>query len=215
MEKYAGILRYMGHSGSFDKNLEMLISSSLERLDGVCDPRYVKKHLSCTVTEDRVTINMLKIESRGLAARLINCTHVYIFAATLGAAVDRLITQRTKIDSAEALCLQACAAARLEDYCDSIEKEILDELKNRHLHLRPRFSPGYCDFNIAHQTDVLLILQAHKFIGVTETKAHMLTPLKSVTALVGIGPGEAAAIVDRCFSCGNRDCQFYEKRFEQ
>jgi hypothetical protein len=82
-----------------------------------------------------------------------------------------------KVDSAEGLCLQACAAAKIEEYCDSVEKELPAH--------RPRFSPGYGDFDITHQTDILRILDAQK-IGLTETKTHMLTPLKSVTAVIGI-----------------------------
>ncbi|MCL2070214.1 MAG: hypothetical protein FWH19_04430 [Treponema sp.] len=191
MDKYSDILRYMGHRGKADEQLEMLISSCLDKFGAVCEPRHVKLQLPCTVTDDSVTMEMLEIKSKALAKRLKNCNQVYLFAASLGAAVDRLIGQRTKMDSAEALCLQACAAARIEEYCDGIEKELLDELARHGLHARPRFSPGYADFDIAHQSDILRILQTPKRIGLTETKTHMLTPLKSVTALIGVERKEA------------------------
>jgi hypothetical protein len=176
----------MGHRGESEEQLEMLVSSCLEKLTAVCEPRHVKLQMPCTVTEDDVTIDMLKIESKALARRLKNCSQVYLFAATLGAAVDRLIGQRIKMDSAEALCLQGCAVAQIEDYCNSIEQELQHELAQHGLFLRPRFSPGYSDFNITLQSDILRILQTPKRIGLTETKTHMLTPLKSVTALIGV-----------------------------
>jgi hypothetical protein len=84
------------------------------------------------------------------------------------------------------------------------------------MHLRPRFSPGYNDFDIAHQTDLLRMLQAHKRIGLSETKSHMLTPLKSVTAVIGIGAQDGSpAVKDKCAGCLKTDCQFSSKEFEQ
>ena len=187
MDSYSDILRYMGHKGRVEENLEAMISLCLEKLKTVSEPRHVMTQLPCEVNGNSVMLGELEIKSYALASRLEKCSRVYIFAATLGADVDRLITQRTKIDSAEALCLQACAAAQIEDYCDSIEKKLSSELIQQELTPRPRFSPGYCDFDITHQTDVLRILQAHKRIGLGETKTHMLTPLKSVTAVIGAG----------------------------
>ena len=210
MKGHNEILRYMGHKGEADSQLENLIRLSLEKLEAVCEPLHVSMQFPCTVSGNCVTIDTMKIESKKLAAHLCNCTQTYILAATLGAAVDRLISQRTKIDSAEALCLQACAAEKIESYCDSIENELLSEINKHGLHLRPRFSPGYGDFNIAHQSDILRILQAHKRIGVTETKTNMLTPLKSVTAVLGVGT-EAVSKTAKCAGCGKKDCPFFEK----
>ena len=190
MDNYCDILRYMGHNGKVEKQLETLISSCLEKLAAVLDQRHVIMQLPCTVTDDNVTIDTMKIKSKALAARLNSCTQAYLFAATLGADVDRLIAQRAKMDSAEALCVQAFASVQIEDYCDSIEKELINGAKQQGMQLSPRFSPGYCDFDIAHQTDLLRLLEAHKRIGVSETKSHMLTPLKSVTAIIGRRAGE-------------------------
>jgi hypothetical protein len=172
------ILRYMGHTGAADTQMEELISSCLEKLANVCDPRSTMVSLPCTIKDGSVIIDNLNIKSASLAACMKDCDGACLFAATLGAGVDRLINQRMKIDSAEALCLQACAAAKIEEYCDSVEKELPNH--------RPRFSPGYGDFDITHQTDILRMLDAQK-IGLTETKTHMLTPLKSVTAVIGVG----------------------------
>ena len=218
---YSEILRYMGHAGAPGAQLEMLISSCLEKLGAVCDPRHVIRQFPCTVAGDFVTIETLKIKSRGLAARLSNCIQVYLFAATLGADVDRLIAQRSITDSAEALCTQACAAAQIEDYCNNIEQELLRDISRNGLYLRARFSPGYGDFDIACQTDVLNILQAHKLIGVTETKTHMLAPLKSVTAVIGVSaeetfcaqesasePARLGSPPDKCKICDKTDCSF-------
>jgi len=208
MNDYSVICRYMGYNGPADTQLETLIVSCLEKLASVSTPHYVTTQLSCKVAGNCVTIGELDIESSGLAVHLCNCTQVYLFAATLGAVVDRLISQRVKIDSTEGLCIQACAAAQIEDYCNSIEQEISLSIKDQGLYLRPRFSPGYSNFNIAHQTDILRILQAYKRIGLTETKAHMLTPLKSVTAVIGVSSEMTKCTLNKCADCTTTDCSY-------
>ena len=204
------ILRYMGHSGAPTAQLESLISSCLEKLGAVSKPRHVMRQFQCTVSEDSVTIDVLKIKSKGLAAHLCACTQVYLFAATLGADVDRLITQRSMRDSAEAFCLQACAAVQIEDYCDNIVEELSHSIEKDGLYLRPRFSPGYSDFNLAFQTDLLNMLQAHKFTGISETSTHMLTPLKSVSAVIGVNT-DASRTRAKCQNCDKADCAFKQK----
>jgi 5-methyltetrahydrofolate--homocysteine methyltransferase len=210
------ILKYMGHKGEVDARLDALIFSSLEKLKEVSNPLYVKMELPCTVNGNCVKIDSINIKSEGLAVYLNNCTKVYIFAATLGTAVDRLITQRTKVDSVQALCVQACATAEIEDYCNSIEQELSQNELPQHtfgnkMYLLRRFSPGYSDFSITHQTDILRLLQAQKRICVTETEAHMLTPLKSVTGVIGISTEMTMCrqyAVPKCTDCENTDCIF-------
>ena len=212
MIPHSEIFRYMGHSGAADKQLEDLVSSCLEKLFSVSVPRHLTMPMPCVVSGDSVKIDTLTIKSSRLSAHLSGCIQVYFFAATLGAAVDRLISQRGKIDSAETLCLQACAAAQIEDYCNSVTEELSREANRQGIYLRRRFSPGYGDFEIAFQTDILRILQAQKCIGVTETQSHMLTPLKSVTALIGASQGGCQQITLResgkCADCVKTDCQF-------
>ena len=225
MDKYSEILRYMGHKGEADAQLQKLISSCLEKLAAVCAPVHIMTPFPCEVTSDSTAIGDLIIKSRSLAAHLSGCTQVFMLAATLGAAVDRLIAQRAKIDSAEAFCLQACASARIEDYCNSIENDLSVDLNRRELSLKPRFSPGYGDFDIAFQTDILRLLEAGKHAGISETSAHMLTPLKSVTALIGAAgncaadaralTGKTAAESDKCAGCGKIDCGFKLQAFSQ
>ena len=216
MNSYSEILRYMGHSGEVSTQLEEMISSCREKLASVCAPHHVTMQLPCTVDGNRISIGALDIESAFLAAYLSGCEQVYMLAATLGSSVDRLIAQRVKIDSAEALCLQACAASQIEEYCNRVEQKLSCEIEQQGMYLRPRFSPGYSDFDIAHQTDLLHMLQAHKRIGLSETKSHMLTPLKSVTAVIGISAQACpSAAKDKCAGCIKADCQFSNKEFEQ
>ena len=44
------------------------------------------------------------------------------------------------------------------------------------LYLRPRFSPGYGDFDIHYQEPIMRMLDCAKNIGLTITDSYMMTP---------------------------------------
>ena len=107
---------------------------------------------------------------------------------------------------AKSVVLQACAAAYLEEYCDELQLQIGEELEAQKKWLRPRFSPGYGDFDIHHQDDILRMLDTAKKIGLTMTESYMLTPTKSVTAVIGISDTQEKCHIKGCEACGKKDC---------
>ena len=55
---------------------------------------------------------------------------------------------------------------------------------------------------------LLKILQADKTIGLTMTKSFMLTPTKSVTALIGISMEQTPCHRQGCEVCEKTDCAY-------
>ncbi len=131
-----------------------------------------------------------------------------LLGATLGAGVDRLIAQDFLGDMARAVVLQSCAAAMLEEYCDECQKKIAAELEEEHLYLRPRFSPGYGDFDICYQEPVVRCWICAKTIGLTLTDSFMMTPTKSVTAVIGISTQKDRCPISGCEVCTKKDCEY-------
>ena len=127
-----------------------------------------------------------RVESRHLSRNLAGCKEIFIFAATIGAGFDRMLT-RTRITSmAEAAVLQACGAAAVEAVCnalnDKLEREILAEGKS----LCSRYSPGYGDYALENQKGVFEVLNPPKYIGLSLMDTLIMSPEKSVTAVIGI-----------------------------
>ena len=104
--------------------------------------------------------------------------------------------------------MQACAAAMLEEYCDEMQDKIAQQLAEEKLYLRPRFSPGYGDFSILHQKEILDMLDAPKRIGLTMTDAYMLVPTKSVTAIIGVSNTKEPCHQKGCEECTKEDCLY-------
>ena len=148
----------------------------------------------------------MNITSRSLGRNLKGCGSVVLFGVILGIGVDLMMKRFSLTDMAKTVVLQACAAAYLEEYLDQLQEKIGEELRQQEKWLRPRFSPGYGDFDIHHQKDILQMLDTAKTIGLTMTDSYMLTPVKSVTALIGISDSDEKCHIKGCESCGKTDC---------
>ena len=110
---------------------------------------------------------------------------------------------------AKAVILDAMASAAIEQVCDEVEKEIAVKLENKHFTWR--FSPGYGDFPIEVQKNFLTALNAQKVIGLCANAGGMLTPTKSVTAVIGVHEKSVKNKKHSCESCNMCDRCNYRK----
>ena len=104
--------------------------------------------------------------------------------------------------------MQAAAAAMVEAYCNELNAMWKKEYLEKGLYLRPRFSPGYGDFPLSVQKQILDGLEAGKRIGITLTEGYLMMPSKSVTAVIGVSRTPAACVIEGCEACGKKDCAF-------
>ena len=116
-------------------------------------------------------------------------------------------------DNFESEALNSNVPVLLEFYSDSCipckrMSPILAELEEEHLYLRPRFSPGYGDFDICYQEPIVRMLNCAKTIGLTLTDSFMMTPTKSVTAVIGISTQKDRCPISGCEVCTKKDCEY-------
>ena len=137
-------------------------------------------------TGDTLELGFLSTDSADLKKCLLGCEGVLVFAATVGVEIDRLITKYSSISPAKALILQAIGAERIESLCNLFTAEIAREKAALGLSLRPRFSPGYGDFPLEAQREIFEALDCPRKIGLSLNESLLMSPSKSVTAIVGI-----------------------------
>ncbi len=124
--------------------------------------------------------------SEDLKKNLENCSGVIIVAATIGAGIDRLIRRYERTQVATGLLLQGIGAERVESFIDQFNDEVNREAAELGLKVHPRYSPGYGDLPITVQPHLLKLLDAEKRLGITLNASLMMSPSKSVTAIIGI-----------------------------
>ncbi len=203
------VLRYLGYRGSSaSADVRNKVMLCLDQLAETCPGRSVFRRFPVVLGDGCVTLGELKIESRELRVHLDGCREAYLFAATLGARADLLLERYSRTDMSLAAVFQAAAAARVESYCDWIQERLAEEAAGEGLHLRPRYSPGYGDFSILHQKDILRLLDCPKRIGLSMTESFLLVPTKSVTAVIGITADGTTCHIGKCMECGAEHCPF-------
>lgn len=201
-------IRYLGYGrNDVDEKTFRLIEASFTELEKIIEKRMVfqvfQLHLE---QDDSIDIEGMKIFSKNLSKNLKGCERVLVLGATLGIQVDRWMKRYSYTDMAKVLVMQSCAAAMLEEYLDDWQEKQEQEFLKENWYLRPRFSPGYGDFSIEHQKQILEMLQATKKIGLSMTDSSMLTPTKSVTAVIGMSRTKTACHQKGCEVCGKKDC---------
>ena len=202
-------VRYLGYGNhAIDGRTLALISSSFQELEEAAGRRSIYRIFDVSQEEEALLIGTLKINSKNLRRNLKSCEKAYILAATLGVGVDTLLRRYTLTDMARVVILQACAAAMLEEYLDGCQEILSREQEKDGYYLRPRFSPGYGDFPITHQEQILRILDAPKKIGLSLTAGSMLTPTKSGTAFVVLSKLNIPCHVHGCEACDKIDCTY-------
>lgn len=204
------ILRYLGYQGKQpDEVVQGQIDECIRELEAVLNPRAVFRTFAVTVTgENQLEIGGMHIHSKSLAQHISGCKQASVFAATLGPQTDQLIQRYNILDISKAVILQACAAAAIEEYCDERQEEIRAQAAAEQLYLRPRYSPGYGDFDLSFQKPLLALLDAPKRIGLTATEQFILAPSKSVTAILGFTADATTCHISRCMTCTAKNCPF-------
>lgn len=119
--------------------------------------------------------------STDLTKNLRNCNEAFIFAVTIGTGVDRLLKSLSLVSSADLFITDGLASALVESACDEAEKRIKGELV-----CNPRFSPGYGDLSLSVQPGILQLLNAERLLGIKLNESLMMTPTKTITAIMGI-----------------------------
>lgn len=197
------ILRYAGVKKPSTQD-ELLVKECLKEAESILRFNLCYSIYPLQVDGNKVDLGFTKTLSKSLAKNLKGCDRAIVFCATLGLGIDRLIAKYGVISPAKALIFQAIGSERIESLCDLFNKVIAKEYKS----LRPRFSPGYGDLALSLQADIFSALDCSKKIGVNLTKEFLMTPSKSVTAIIGISNCDGTKEGSGCSNCDLTNCEF-------
>ena len=207
-----GVRRYLGMGAGGEEAPEpvrALIEACKEELMSAASPKAVWREFSLTWRGDGwLDFGCFQTRSRDLSRNLRDCTQAVLFAATLGAQVDRLLGRYGKLDVSRAVVLQAAAASMLETFCDQENERLKAAYAQKGLYLRPRFSPGYGDFPLTCQRPIAAALDLNRRLGVTLTESFLMAPSKSVTAVIGASPIPGNCRIQGCEACKKTDCLY-------
>ena len=201
------ILRYMGCKDS-SEDIAALINECLGEIQGKLSYRVCYDTFDINVTQENVDLGFATASSKGLSINLENCQKAVVFAATVGLEVDRLIAKYSRLSPSKALCFQAIGAERIESLCNAFNDEITNGALQEGFYTRPRFSPGYGDLPLDIQKDIFASLDCPRKIGLSLNESLLMSPSKSVTAIIGLSKTPKQCKTASCTDCTKTDCSF-------
>ena len=203
------ILRYSG-AKACTPDIEKLMEACIKETDGVFTYRVCYGEFPVKILKEKVSFSDVTVLSKNLSEVLKSCESVVLFGATVGVGLDRLISKYGKLSPAKALMFQAIGAERIETLCNAFCKEQNEKYQKEGKSLSPRFSPGYGDLKLSLQKDIFRILNLPKNIGLTLNESMLMSPSKSVTAIVGVSNCDVHAKTG-CKLCKKTDCEYRKK----
>lgn len=194
-------LRYMG---SRALNPDYMTNELMDRAENdilkICRPAY-------TFTE--IPFDSAVLGGNDIKRVLKNSEKVIVIAATLGIYVDKLMRKTQITDMAQAVVVDAMASVAVEQFMDKIEEEL--KIRYSDYYFTNRFSPGYGDYPLDRQKEIVKLLNTEKKLGLSLTDSLMLNPTKSVTAVIGLGKNPVNQEKDcasKCSKCNKKDCLY-------
>ncbi len=217
------VLRYLGWRGTqIPAPLEDLIERCMAEACRLARPRYVYRRFPISREAGKIRLlgTPYTLDGADIRTHLAGCDELYLLCATLGLIIDTEIRRRTITAPEEALILDACATAAIEKTADAAEAEIAGICRRENQGITWRFSPGYGDLPLSAQKWILSLMDAPRKLGLTLTESLLMTPGKSISAVIGVSLLPAAPASGEesgnkknpCERCPNRETCAYRKR---
>ena len=201
-------LRYLGMRGPLSADAEADLDRCEALLRRTVRPRAAWRCFDL-LPDGTLAGTAFRPEGESVRDLLRGCSRTVLMAATLGAEADLLLRRTQEKNLADAAMLDALCNAAIEDVCDAFCADLAREMAPAFL--TPRFSPGYGDFPLSQQPLFAAVLDLQRQLGITLTDSFLMTPQKSVTALMGVSDTPPPAQAGGCADCSFFDRCLYRK----
>lgn len=169
-----------------DPEMNARVQSALSQCGQLSCPQGVYDTYAITETGDKLVIQTpvpIVLEGRSINEHLRGCQRVTLMAVSIGRSVefevDRLFCEREYV---QGMILDAAASEYVEQAAEVLDQDI--RMENQASSQTRRFSPGYGDWDIRIQNEIVNAIEADR-IGIEVTQSSMLIPRKSITAVIG------------------------------
>ena len=207
------VLRYLGYAGqTLSDELDARIDAGMARCLEVGRPRGCVRVFEVAGHEVvggvpvlRLVGCALELRGRSIAAHLDGAVAVGVLAVTVGLGVDAELRWLSLTDPVAQVVVDAAGSALVERAADAAEARVVAEAASCGLFCGSRFSPGYGDLPLETQPTLLATLDAQRRLGITLSSDLLMTPTKSVTAVVGLFEEPRGDALMSCADCPCRD----------
>lgn len=175
------IRRYLG-IGKNNTDFDDIIKETSVLREALC-PTHVYAYFDVCVKNEGILLKGTEIVLTGVLAKkhFSECKGVIVLLATLGLKSEVVMKRTFALSAEKGVVLDAVFSDAIEKYLDQTEKE----LKLKFGQITTRISCGYGDLPINLQKPLFDAVCGEK-IGVSINQCFMLSPNKSVLAIIGV-----------------------------
>ncbi|HRN27887.1 MAG: hypothetical protein IT276_17070 [Ignavibacteriaceae bacterium] len=169
----------------------------------VFNPRKVSVDKECFVIDNR------KFDSgKIINVNLKDSETIGFLVATIGSAIgDWYQSLMSQNEILNGYLVDKIASELVEMIGDKTETKLKEILQPLELKTTNRYSPGYCGWNVSDQQKLFSLLPQN-FCDVSLNKNSMMLPIKSISAVIGIGKN----VEKKNYQCSICDIEFCYKR---
>lgn len=204
---WAEALRYVGVFEKADEALQARLQACQNQLFAAARPVgwWVRLGLSEAPAG-------LFLSASDIQRHLAGCREMVLLGVSLGAGTDTLLRRLSATAVAEASLTDALASALTDEMAGQLEQIIRLSLQKEGRYATGRYSPGYGNWPIDAQRMLCQLLDAQRRLGVCCSGSFLLSPRKSVTALMGVSDKPVKGQLAGCGHCVLRQTCMYRRR---
>lgn len=209
------IYRGMGYGDAEpDEGIRRYVAEMLGRIAGVCDPCFGYEIMPV----ERIGRRDISVGGRTIVTGSVitpffrKAEYVALFVATAGCRFDGwLHALKADGDIMEEFVADAIGSEIAEATARKMSAQLAGRMAENGMKIGNSYSPGYCGWHVDQQQELFALLPPDP-CGVSLSASSLMSPIKSVSGLIAIGP-EVEMTPYGCALCGRADC--YKNRLKQ
>lgn len=157
---------------------------------------------------EKKTVHILSSEfqlGNTITGMLKKSEAIFLFAATVGHDIDVFSKQQMKEgNSLEGYIIDLIGSELAETTTDYLHNYLEEMVNAEGFGLSNRYSPGYCNWPVSDQHQLFSLL-GDANCGITVNESSLMSPIKSVSGIVGVGKG-LKRVDYKCRLCNDEKC---------
>lgn len=199
------VARLLGYRHAVPEHVAEALAIVCADLERACQPMAGFQVLPGTVTPDGCQCGGQAFATGPeIAQRLDGSERLALFVGTVGGGYEQLRQAYTRHDEPLLLyVLDVAGSEWAEQVANRVEREVRSQARAQGLSCSNRYSPGYCGWRVDEQHRLFGLLPP-AFCGITLNGSAMMTPMKSVSGVIGMGRSLQRSAY-RCELCNLRE----------
>lgn len=182
------------------------ILSELSSYNEISGGYQIKEIENLNVKEGILTVDEIGLNiGSQISGYIKGSSQVALFICTAGEIFTRLSRMyNEKGDFLESYIADSIGSLTVEKAMDKIQESLAESMLKDGLNISNRYSPGYCNWHLSDQRNLFQLI-GNNPVGITLSDSSLMTPIKSVSGIIGIGE-KVRKRAYGCTVCNNATC---------